>query len=82
MLTDAYIEGKVIEIFFRDIDSDGKLGDATCPKCAADWIVGQLLGAAGTFDADDYPGEWGKDAIAQLLAQAFPLPEKEGCDAA
>lgn len=82
MLTDEFTEGTVYEITFRDFDNDGKLNVNTCPKCAADWIIGVFLGCAGTFDAEDYPREWGKDAIAQLLAQAFPLPVKEGSDAA
>lgn len=82
MLTDEFTEGKVYEITFRDFDNDGKLTEDTCPKCASDWAIGTFLGCAGTFDADDYPGEWGKDAITQLLAKAFPLPAKEVCDAA
>lgn len=67
----------IITIRFAEWQMDGKRSAPHCPKCAADWVLGTFLGCAGTFEADDFPGEWGKDAIAQLLAKAFPLPEKE-----
>jgi hypothetical protein len=79
-LDDKHFPAKVYEVQFREWVNDGKLGDPMCPTCAANEIVGEFL-EDSTFDADDYPGEWGKDAIAQLLAKAFPLPGKDGCDA-
>lgn len=73
MLDDDTFPAKVIEIRFREWANDGKLSDAMCPICAANEILGGMLGERN-FDFNDFPGEWGKDAIAQLLAKAFPLP--------
>lgn len=80
-MADEDFPEKVIEIRFREYENDSKLSDAHCPQCAANWLIGVFIGDR-TFDYDDYPGEWGKDTIAQLLAKAFPLPVKEVCDAA
>lgn len=72
-LDDDNFPTKVYEVRFREWANDGKLSDAHCPICAANEILGDMLGERN-FDFNDFPGEWGKDAIAQLLAQAFPLP--------
>lgn len=80
-LDDEHFPDKVYEIRFREWANDGKLVDAYCPVCAANEILGGWIGDS-TFDYNDYTGEWGKDAIEQLLAKAFPLPAKEVHDAA
>ena len=77
-LDDKHFPAKVYEIRFREWANDGKLSQPYCPVCAANEILGDFLGDR-LFDYNDkqWDGEWGKDALAQLLAKAFPLPAKE-----
>lgn len=83
ILDDENFPEKVYEIRFREWANDGKLTDAHCPTCAANEIIGDFLGDRWfDFEEAQWDGDWGKDAIAQLLAKAFPLPVKEVADAA
>jgi hypothetical protein len=74
-LNDDDFPEKVIEVRFRELTSDGKLTDAHCPICAANSVICDFLDDRWfDFEEAQWAGEWGKDAIAQLLAKAFPLP--------
>lgn len=82
-LDDERFPVKVIRIRFRDFTDNGKLSAFHCPTCAVNEVLGKFFDDHW-FDAEEtqWNGDWGKDAIAQLLAKAFPLPAKEMVDAA
>lgn len=74
-LNDDDFPAKVIEICFREYENDGKLSDAHCPQCAANWLIGGFIGDR-TFDYDDYDKDYGYIAIKNLLYMANALPEQ------
>lgn len=76
-LNDDDLPAKVIEVRFSEWENDGKLSDAHCPQCAANWLIGGFIGDK-TFDYDDYDGDdgIGRLEITYLLYAENSLPSQ------
>lgn len=74
-MADEDFPAKVIEVRFREWESDGKLSDAHCPQCAANWLIGGFIGDK-TFDYDDYNTPELHDQMHRAIERAFPLPAR------